>query len=1025
MSKNDAKKRPPAAAFLGPPDAWWNWRRKRFWALMLLLVYSLAGFFLVPWVAKRVLVSEVQNYVRLPTSLEELRFNPWTLAIEARGFAIREPDESVIVGFDRLFINIQTSSLFRWALTFREITLDQPFAQVTRYENGELNVQPFIASRRSAPAEPEPETTGPVRLLVAELAVNGGTVEVRDESLPTVFTGTIGPIDVAVQDLTTLPNKSGRQRVSLSTKRGAQLEWSGSLELGPFVSAGHVTGSGPYLPILYQYTQDDLNFELTEGNVELEFDYRIAVNEDTGLEATMSRARSALRGAALIMDDGTGRSAQFATLPEIRMEGGALSWPAQTMDIEKLVLVTPELEIWRAEDGTINVENLLANESAADNDSQTVANEASHEEKNGDATEQAPSWAIRLGEFRIENLAAKFKDQSLAEAGEIAISELNASLREFTTEPGAEFPLEINFALGSGGQIGMDGTLTVLPAISMNTVLTIDQLALGAAQPWLAEQARVRIAGGHLDADTTIQVDHDQNLSVKGSLEVPGLDVTDTLNNERLAGWDNLEIDQFSVSTAENAAELSRIVFQAPYVRLRIDEDQTTNFQDLPIAPDDAATAPPESSEGTESDATPAPDLTVGEIVVRNGSADFSDLSLPLPFAARIAKMEGQASTLSTVSAEPADIKLEGQVDEYGLAQLDGRINAHDPTALTDIHLLFRNVGMPDLSPYTIKFAGQEIDAGKIELDLQYLIKDQALQGNNIVVIKELRLGDKVDHPEATDLPLGLAVALLKGPNGEISLDMPVSGNLDDPKFSIGGVIFGAFVNLITKAATAPFNLLGRLVGADSETFDRIEFKPGQADLTPPEREKLVKLAEALDLRPELELELQGVTDPEADTAALKTARVETAIELRLTEQGSADGDEMLLTERRRKTIEQLTKERLESVDLKAVRNENQHAKDPDEPEGRQVLDEPAYAAALTALLTEAEPVSQDDLDALALARAESVRESITTDGQLAANRVTVMTAQTSELNEAGWIPMQLQLSSATGRQAPESSTSN
>ena len=122
-----------------------------------------------------------------------------------------------------------------------------------------------------------------------------------------------------------------------------------------------------------------------------------------------------------------------------------------------------------------------------------------------------------------------------------------------------------------------------------------------------------------------------------------------------------------------------------------------------------------------------------------------------------------------------------------------------------------------------------------------------------------------MDYPGAVDLPLGLAVALLTGPDGSIKLDMPVKGNVDDPEFEIGGVVMKTFANLIGKLAASPFNLLGRLVGMDSEKLDRIEFRPGSAELAPPEQEKAAKLVEALLLRPNLALELRGVSDAKAD----------------------------------------------------------------------------------------------------------------------------------------------------------------
>ena len=168
----------------------------------------------------------------------------------------------------------------------------------------------------------------------------------------------------------------------------------------------------------------------------------------------------------------------------------------------------------------------------------------------------------------------------------------------------------------------------------------------------------------------------------------------------------------------------------------------------------------------------------------------------------------------------PASI-CPARLGEYGLAEVSGSLAPSDLAANTDIRVQFRNVEMPWLSPYTVKFAGRKIDDGRMGLDLRYVVKDSRLQGENGVVIKRLKLGDKVDHPGAVDLPLGLAVGLLKKPDGTIDIDMPVSGNLDDPKFTLGAVVFKAFVSLITKVATSPFKLLGSLVGVEADERSR------------------------------------------------------------------------------------------------------------------------------------------------------------------------------------------------------------
>jgi len=239
---------------------------------------------------------------------------------------------------------------------------------------------------------------------------------------------------------------------------------------------------------------------------------------------------------------------------------------------------------------------------------------------------------------------------------------------------------------------------------------------------------------------------------------------------------------------------------------------------------------------------------------------------------------------------------------------------------------------------------------------------------------------------------------------------MPVTGDVNDPQFGIGQVVMKAFVNLITKVVTAPFNLLGRLVGVESEDFDRIEFRPGSPDLTPPEQEKLVKLAEALALRPSLALTLRGAVAADEDRLALQEMRVAAVVEAR-SEALPADDDSMLVA-RRREVLEALTAERL-TVDLAQMRDAFQRPEDPAEPEGRSVLDEPAYLAALERRLVEAENVTPEDLNELAEERALAIRESLAATGQVEAERFVLAEPATVKV-DSGWVPMPLEVAPAS-----------
>jgi hypothetical protein len=204
-----------------------------------------------------------------------------------------------------------------------------------------------------------------------------------------------------------------------------------------------------------------------------------------------------------------------------------------------------------------------------------------------------------------------------------------------------------------------------------------------------------------------------------------------------------------------------------------------------------------------------------------------------------------------------AQVQIEGRVDDYGMSKINGEINFFEPAVYTDMSVLFRNLEMTRLTPYSGKFVGRRIDSGKLSLDLKYFIEDGKLKGDNQIIVERIQLGEKIESPDAVSLPLNLAIAILEDADGVIDIGLPVSGDLADPKFRYGQLIWKAFTNLITKLATAPFRALGALFGGNSETLDAIIFESGSVALLPPEVEKLTNLAKALEKRPHLKLIIQ------------------------------------------------------------------------------------------------------------------------------------------------------------------------
>lgn len=211
-----------------------------------------------------------------------------------------------------------------------------------------------------------------------------------------------------------------------------------------------------------------------------------------------------------------------------------------------------------------------------------------------------------------------------------------------------------------------------------------------------------------------------------------------------------------------------------------------------------------------------------------------------------------------------AEVDLRGNLENYSPLQITGTVNPLRDDLFVDLTISFKDIELSPATPYSGTYLGYEIDKGKLFLDLKYHIENKKLEASNKVFVDQFTFGKSVDSAKATKLPVRLGIALLKDRNGQINLDLPVSGRTDDPKFSIWGVVWQVVVNLFVKAATSPFALLSSMMGS-SEDLSSVTFTPGSAVLSPAEEKKLATLATALSQRPGLKVELSGFVDKQRD----------------------------------------------------------------------------------------------------------------------------------------------------------------
>ncbi|MGM0430137.1 MAG: DUF748 domain-containing protein [Pseudomonadota bacterium] len=623
--------------------------------------------------------------------------------------------------------------------------------------------------------------------------------------------------------------------------------------------------------------------------------------------------------------------------------------------------------------------------------------------------EPAQLPALQIKKLNVEGGVLRFadnlKNDDKPAQVSLALQSIGLSVKDFTLQKDTNFPVRLDARLKEGGQLNFDGQLQVLPTFALEGDASINKLALMQAEPYLQQFMNVRLDSGNLTLNGKIQTDAQQPFAFQGSAGISSLSIREGTKDEPLIGWQNFETRQLNLSLNDKQVETDPITIEGLSGRVVIYEDKTTNFGQL-------ITQSTETTDTSKNKDTDPFGITIEAIELAGGSLHFADNSLPLPFSTRIHTLAGEISTLSSSSAEPARVKLEGKVAEYGSARADGSVHAWHPTRQTNINLSFRNLQIPEYSPYTVNFAGRKIAGGTMDLDLDYSVNDNQLDGKNNLLLHDLKLGEKMASSDAMDLPLDLAIALLQDSDGIIDLTLPVSGDVGNPQFNFGKVIKQAVGNAITSVVTAPFSFLANLVGADSEDLGKVEFPAARTDLSPPQRERITKLREALNQRPQLTLQLAGPFNKSFDSPPLKREKATEALQQRLAEQARKISNSSLTSEANQDIVEAMFTSHYPETELGTVKERftKQQNESTDEPE----FDALAYRNHLAEKVIEAQPITDSELEAVANARAEAVRDALVNadaDTAIAADRVRILEPKEVDSPNAERVAMEVDVS--------------
>lgn len=496
----------------------------------------------------------------------------------------------------------------------------------------------------------------------------------------------------------------------------------------------------------------------------------------------------------------------------------------------------------------------------------------------------AAPWIVAIKRVAVDDLGVRFEDASTTPSAVQNIEGFRLEAENLSTENGQKGKLSLETRINQKGTLKVSGPLQLAPFAAS---LQVESLAVPIVplQPYFAQYLNATVGGGQVSSKGEVVVDSGKqgvNASYKGNLTLGDFLVVDKANSADFLKWKSLYFGGIDFRLQPLTVNVGEIALADFYSRLIVSKEGRLNLADLirkPAAPaaaeplPDAATAPVAAAPA----AGPAPLIRIDKVTLQNGSVNFSDFFVKPNYTVSVSRLGGRINGLSSTEGTLADLELRGRYGKAAPVLVTAKLNPLAAKSFLDLKAEVSGVDLTGFSPYSGKYAGYAIEKGKLSLNVAYKLENRQLSADNHLFIDQLTFGERIDSPEATKLPVNLAISLLKNNRGEIDLNLPISGSLDDPQFSVGGLVVKVIVNLFVKAVTSPFALLGSMFGGGEE-LSNVAFAPGRGRPDEAATKKLEALAKAMRERDALKLEISGRADPEVDREGVKRVAIERAM---------------------------------------------------------------------------------------------------------------------------------------------------
>ncbi len=778
--------------------------------------------------------------------------------ITVKRIKVADEKDNPVMGLPLIGISIASSDLISRKVHLSRVFFQSPEITVVRDRTGKTNLEALVPQVRAE----KKEASKPAAIDADEIRVAGGKISFSDSPKAGIFRTTIEAIDLNVAHFSNSPNKKTAVELSLQTEAKEGLKASGDFSVDPMAAEGTVEIKGVPVKKYSPYFSEKVLFNIEDARLDLQTKYNFSKTGKepeirlSGMSATLNSLRLKKRDEK---DD-------FLRIPVIAIKETDVDLSKKELVIGNFLTQKGLISIKRYKDGKLNVEGLTI--SAPGKEDKPLEGTRGQAEK---------PWLVFVKAFSVERYAVKVADLVPRQPVAIAVDNIRATGKDITTAKKGRGRISLSLLLNKKGSLSTNGTVSLNP-LSVNMKLNAKGMDVVPFQPYFTDRVKVILTDGAFSANGNLSLSYAKDAGPKvvytGGASLTKFSSLDKANADDFLKWDSLHFGGINAGYNPLFVNIKEVALTDFYSRLIINPDGSLNVQG--IVKEEASPkggAAPNKTLGTavtDKKTAKPKTIKIESVTLQGGTINFSDRHIEPNYAANLIEIGGGISGLSSEEDKFADVDLRGKLDNYAPLEITGRINPLREDLYVDLKVDFKDMDLSPMTPYSGRYIGYTIQKGKLSLTLKYLIVKKKLDSQNDIFLDQLTLGDKVESPEATKLPVRLAIALLKNREGQIKLDIPVTGQIDDPKFSVGRIVLKIIVNLLAKAATSPFALLGAIFGGGGEELSYIDFSYGSAVISEEAEKKIDKLVKALYDRPSLKLEIEGHADIEKDREGLR-----------------------------------------------------------------------------------------------------------------------------------------------------------